>query len=162
MRNPLRARLLLAVILVACSTPGAPASPTPTAVPPTNSALPSAQATPTHAPVVTPAGPPPGVVGTVTAGPVCPVERNPPDPNCAPRPVAGAVIVATDQSGKEVGRATTKADGTYWLVIDEEGTMLITAQPVAGLMRVPAPVTVTLIGPGDIHHVDLEYDTGIR
>lgn len=116
----------------------------------------------TPAPVVSPAGGPPRVTGTVTAGPVCPVEPASPDPRCAPRPVAGAVIVATDASGQEVGRATSAADGTYALVVGQTGTVVLTAQPVTGLMRPPAPVSVTLTSPGQVEHIDLEYDTGIR
>lgn len=113
-------------------------------------------------PAVTPAGPPPRVIGTVTAGPVCPVEPASPDPRCAPRPVAGAVIVATDASGQEVGRATSAADGTYQLNVAQTGPVVITAQPVTGLMRAPQPVDVTLTSPGQVERVNLEYDTGIR
>ncbi len=113
-------------------------------------------------PVVSPAGGPPSVTGTITAGPVCPVETSPPDPACAPRPVAGAVIVATDASGQEVGRTMSASDGSYQLIVGETGTMLITALPVAGLAGAPAPVSVTLASPTQIERIDLEYDTGIR
>ena len=116
----------------------------------------------TPVPVVTLAGGPPRVTGMVSAGPVCPVEPASPDPRCAPRPVAGAVIVATDASGQEVGRATSAADGTYELVVGETGTVVLTAEPVTGLMRPPEPVSVTLTSPGQVERVDLEYDTGIR
>jgi hypothetical protein len=98
----------------------------------------------------------------VTAGPVCPVEQNPPDPACAPRPVEGAVIVATDDAGAEVCRATSGRDGAYELVLVETGSVLVTAEPVAGLMGVPAPVNVTLTQPGQLVELDLAYDTGIR
>ena len=117
---------------------------------------------PSPSPIVTPGGPPPRVTGTVTAGPVCPVEKNPPDPSCAPRPVAGAVIVATDPGGQEVGRTTTAPDGTYLLVVSQTGTAIITAQPVAGSFGTPMPVSVTPAAPGVTLRVDLEYDTGIR
>ena len=40
--------------------------------------------------------------------------------------------------------------------------MLISAMPVAGLMGTPAPVNVTVTDPGEVQHLDLEYDTGIR
>jgi hypothetical protein len=135
--------VLLSVLLCACSAPGG-ASPL---------------ASPT--PVFTLAGHPPTVTGVVTAGPVCPVERNPPDPSCAPRPVAGAVIVAADTSGHEVARATTATDGSYRLVIGP-GTFVITGLPVAELLGAPAPVTVTLTFPSETKKVDLQYDTGIR
>jgi hypothetical protein len=114
------------------------------------------------APVVSAGGGPPSVTGTISAGPVCPVETSPPDPQCAPRPVAGAVIVATDANGQEVGRATSDADGSYQLIVSETGTVLISALPVAGLARPPAPVSVALAFPSEIERIDLEYDTGIR
>src|ERR1035437_4003917 len=48
---------------------------------------------PSATPLVSLAGGPGGVTGTITAGPVCPVEQSPADPKCAPRPVAGAVVI---------------------------------------------------------------------
>jgi hypothetical protein len=132
---------LVAMLLLACATPAGSSSPTP---------------------IVTPAGPPPTVSGIVTAGPVCPAERNPPDPSCAPRRVAGAVIVATEATGQPVGRATSAADGTYLMIVGETGTFVITALPVTGLMGVPASVTVTLAFPSATARVDLVYDTGMR
>ena len=113
-------------------------------------------------PVVSPAGGLPRVTGAVTAGPVCAVELSPPDPRCAPRPVEGAIVVATNASGQEVGRATSAADGAYELFVSETGIVVITALPVAGLMHPPAPVSVTFALPGEVEHVDLVYDTGIR
>src|SRR5664280_2442019 len=72
-------------------------------LPPTVGPTPTRQPAPTATPVptATSAAPPsnavpatggPWIIGTATAGPVCPVERYPPDPACAPRPVAGATI----------------------------------------------------------------------
>jgi hypothetical protein len=117
---------------------------------------------PSPSPIISPGGGPPSVTGTITAGPVCPVESSPPNPQCAPRPVSGAVIVATNASGQEVGRATSAADGSYQLIVGETGTVLISALPVAGLATAPAPVSVTLASPSEIERVDFEYDTGIR
>jgi len=143
----------------ACTAPGASsASPLASSAPPLASTTPG----PTT-PGPTPAGPPATVLGKVTAGPVCPVERASPDPSCAPRPVHGAVIVVTDAStGIEVSRGTTGADGSYAIVVPATGTFLVTGLPVPGLMRVPAPVTITLTFPSQHERVDLIYDTGIR
>jgi hypothetical protein len=101
-------------------------------------------------------------MGTITAGPVCPVEQSPPDPQCAPRRVEGAVVVATNASGEEVGRVASAADGSYDLAVTETGSVVITALPVAGLMGTPSPVSLRLIAPSEVHRLDLEYDTGIR
>jgi hypothetical protein len=102
------------------------------------------------------------IIGTVTAGPVCPVERSPLPSSCVPRPVAGAVIAASFAGQGEVARATTAADGSYRITIHGWGPYTVTALPVAGLMRAPAPVMVTLDPPTDTKRVDFEYDTGIR
>jgi hypothetical protein len=110
----------------------------------------------------TQSGPSPVIKGTVTAGPVCPVESNPPDPACAPRPVAGAVIVALNDEGDEVGRTVSGDDGTYELQVGQTGTLTITGQPVEGLMGAPKPQQVTLTGDVRTATLDLAYDTGIR
>jgi hypothetical protein len=113
-------------------------------------------------PVPIPSGGGPWLVGVATAGPVCPVERIPPDPACAPRPVVGATIVILDTSGREVARVTTGAGGTY-LVAVPAGSMRVEAAPVGGLMGTPAAIdAVVPAGPGAWLRVDLVYDTGIR
>jgi hypothetical protein len=117
---------------------------------------------PTGAPVISAGGGPPQVVGTVTAGPVCAVEASSPDPQCAPRPVSGAVIVVTDSSGLELGRTTTGPTGTYALIVGKTGAVIVKALPVDGLPGTPSPVSITLSAPGTINRVDLEFDTGIR
>ncbi len=40
---------------------------------------------------------------TALAGPVCPVETDPPSPDCAPQPVDAANMIVTDAEGTEVG-----------------------------------------------------------
>ncbi len=116
----------------------------------------------TSAPAPSLGGSAPSISGTVTAGPVCPVERIPPLPGCSPRPVGGAVVVVDDSSGREVARATTGTDGTYRVAVPATGMFTVSALPVQGLMRPPAPITVTLPAPGASATADLEYDTGIR
>lgn len=135
----------------AASTPVVPSSPAPVSSPVpassgAGSTVPAGSAT---------------ITGTVTAGPVCPVERNPPDLACAPRPVEGATIIAIGAGGARVAEATSSANGSYRLVLARPGTVTVSALPVKGLMRQPAPVTITIAG-GETRTVDLQYDTGIR
>jgi hypothetical protein len=100
--------------------------------------------------------------GTAVAGPTCPVERNPPDPDCAERPVAGAEIVVLDASGSEVTRVTTAEDGSFSAEL-EAGSYQLVPQPVEGLMGgAPAPVAVDLMVGDTPDPVNLAYDTGIR
>lgn len=100
-----------------------------------------------------------GIQGTATAGPVCPVEKIPPDPACAPRPVAGAVIVIRADGGAEVARVRTGADGTYHADLPP-GTYDVEPQPAQGVLGT-APAQRVTIGAG-VLTLDLAYDTGIR
>jgi hypothetical protein len=101
-----------------------------------------------------------GVRGTVTAGPTCPVEREPPDPACAERPVAGAILVFTDDGGLEVARVTSAADGTFTVEL-APGAYHVNAAPVEGLMGTPGPMDVE-VEAGPLTELQVSYDTGIR
>ena len=103
----------------------------------------------------------PGIRGTVTAGPVCPVVTDPPDPACADRPVPGAVLVVTTLTGVEVARAVTDAEGRFALAL-APGTYRLAAQPVEGLMGTPEAVEFGLdVGTSPLELM-VSYDTGIR
>lgn len=110
------------------------------------------------------AGSTPEVAGTVSgsliAGPVCPVETDPPDPACAPRPVEGAVIVATTADGDEI-ETTSDAEGRFTLELPE-GRITITYQPVEGLMGTPDQASVSVAQGSTIDLGFVAYDTGIR
>jgi hypothetical protein len=101
-----------------------------------------------------------GIRGAVTAGPICPVETNPPDPSCAPRPVPGATVVISDASGKVVARVTTEIDGTYFAEVPA-GFYVVNPQPAQGLPGTPASQSFT-VADGQAVRLDLSYDTGIR
>lgn len=100
-----------------------------------------------------------GVLGTVTAGPTCPLQQNPPDPACDNRPVADARIIVFDLAGRKVAHTTTSEGGMFSLGL-APGSYEIVAEPVVGLMGTPAPVPVEIFD--DFLTIDLEYDTGIR
>jgi hypothetical protein len=102
-----------------------------------------------------------GVQGTVTAGPTCPVVTNPPNPACAERPVAGAVLVFANGAGDEVARTASADDGTFSVEL-APGAYRLTAQPVAGLMGAPAPMDVEVEAGQPMTRLQLSYDTGIR
>jgi len=159
-KNPSKGRTLAALLfLVVCVLV------LPSACIPGPLAGPSASSTGrgTNAPSQTaiPAGLQSYVFGTVRAGPVCPVERVPPDPACAPRAVAGATIIASFAGEGEAARTTSASDGSYRLVIYGFGTVTLTAKPVPGLMGTPTPVVV-MLAPMESQQVDFLYDTGIR
>ncbi len=138
--------LALAVSLAACSSAGASGSP-------------SGEAGASGAGASGPAGQT-GISGRAIAGPVCPVQKSPPDPSCADRPVTGAVLIVRDAAGIEVRRATSGADGTFEVTVTA-GAYVVEPQAVTGLMGTPAAEPVT-VNDGAITTVELVYDTGIR
>jgi hypothetical protein len=102
------------------------------------------------------------IVVVAMAGPVCPVETNPPDPSCAPRPVANAPIVVTPAGGGDdvVAEGTTDAAGRLTLAVPI-GDYLVTAGAVEGLVAAPEPVVVSVLA-NLATEVPIAYDTGIR
>jgi hypothetical protein len=96
------------------------------------------------------------------AGPVCPVEQEPPDPNCEPRPVEGARIFLQPGDGRDilVGEATTDAAGRATIEI-AAGDYIVVGGEVEGLMGLPDPMTVRVVA-GQTTAITISYDTGIR
>lgn len=109
-----------------------------------------------------PAGATYQIGGQALAGPTCPVELASPLPGqCAPRPVAGAVLVITNAAGHEVTRVTTGADGR-WMASVPAGTDTITPEPVQGLLGTARPVSITVAAGSVPTVIQIAYDTGIR
>lgn len=95
------------------------------------------------------------------AGPTCPVETDPPDPECAPQPVPDAPIAVSTPGGREVvAEGVTDADGRLTLAVPA-GDYRVTAGSVEGLAGTPEPVVVSVVA-GITIEVPLGYDTGIR
>ena len=101
------------------------------------------------------------ITGIVTAGPVCPVITDPPDPDCDDRPVAGAEIVVRDASGEEVATIRSGEDGTFSVAV-QAGRYELVPQPVEGLMGTAAAVEVNVRDGVAAEPVEIIYDTGIR
>ena len=100
------------------------------------------------------------ITGRLVAGPTCPVETDPPDPECAPRVVPDAEIVARLPDGAEI-RARSGEDGRFRLVLPP-GAVTITFAAVEGLMLAPDPINATLRENQALDLLDVSYDTGIR
>lgn len=100
------------------------------------------------------------VKGRATAGPVCPVERIPPDPQCAPRPVASAVLDVM-RGNSRVTTVTTDSNGDFAVLLGA-GDYTLVPHPVTGLMGTPAPIPFTVPASGSSPFIDVQYDTGIR
>jgi hypothetical protein len=102
------------------------------------------------------------VKGTVVFGPVCPVERIPPDPQCAPRPGA-ADIQLVDPQGSVIVEGRAGTDGIFTVAVGP-GRYTVKASapapgPGRGCQAEPAQVTVAA---GSFASVAVTCDTGIR
>jgi hypothetical protein len=97
---------------------------------------------------------------TALAGPVCPVETDPPSPECAPQPVESATIIVTDADEDEVARGTTGSDGVVGFDV-APGELTVVPQPVEGLLGTASTISARLTA-GQTLRVTVDYDTGIR
>ena len=100
------------------------------------------------------------VTGVVNAGPTCPVMQDPPDPDCADRPVAGAELLARDATGNRIAATTTDDRGTFELLLPA-GNYTLEPQPHEGLLGTAEPQPFT-VDSTTTTHLTVLYDTGIR
>ena len=102
-----------------------------------------------------------GIAGKVVEGPTCPVESVPPQPQCAPRPLAATLRISAP-GGSHVRTVHSGADGRFKLAL-RPGTYLVTPEPKAGspFPRPPAAEQVR-VRPGRYTRITVTYDTGIR
>ena len=96
----------------------------------------------------------------LSAGPVCPVEQNPPDPNCADRAVKNAIVILYDANGTQVATDTSDDSGQVTFEVTA-GAYYVVVEPVAGLMGTPDAQAFAVLG-GDSVQLAFAYDTGIR
>jgi hypothetical protein len=100
-----------------------------------------------------------GVHGTVTIGPIAPVER-PGVPNS--KPLVGAIIsLRRSASGAEVVRGTTDNNGVFNLVIDP-GTYSVTVSPPGNGQEAHQFKGTVVIKLGQFTRLDVTIDSGIR
>lgn len=108
------------------------------------------------------AAPSSGIAGRVVAGPTCPVETVPPQPQCAPRPLMarlrihplGSRLPSTMLSSTEDGRFVVHLAPAIYVVqaLRQNGSLY---------PRPPAPVQVR-VDSGRLTRITITYDTGIR
>lgn len=96
------------------------------------------------------------LIGRVTAGPTCPVER--PDRPCPPAPVSATVQTRTT-GGRVVASTHTDGDGRYRLQLRPGAYVLVAITPT--LMPRCSPVNVT-VSANHTTRAAISCDTGIR
>ncbi|HMB42343.1 MAG TPA: hypothetical protein VKM00_00535 [Luteimonas sp.] len=99
-----------------------------------------------------------GIHGVVTVGPSCPVERTPPDPNCADRPQAATFSIDTP-AGAHVAEVSSGADGEFTQLLPA-GTYVISLRGTAAM---PSMAAQTFEVSGNKYtELSLKLDSGIR
>jgi hypothetical protein len=100
------------------------------------------------------------LMAQLTSGPVCPVDRNPADPNFSPPAVAIAQMTVYDPQGNEVASGISDANGTVTIEVPA-GAYYVSVQAVEGLMGSPEAQAFSVLGGGQVALL-FQYDTGIR
>ncbi len=102
-----------------------------------------------------------GIKGTVMAGPTCPVERDPPDPQCADKPIQTNIWISSKINPQQViATASSDTEGAFQVSLPP-GEYVIQA----GSSGVPYPRcndTSATVGPAGYTAVTVSCDTGIR
>jgi hypothetical protein len=103
-----------------------------------------------------------GIDGKIVAGPTCPVERVPPDPRCAPRPLAASLRIHPAGKRSPVETAHSGQNGRFRVALPA-GAYVVRplARPGSPFPRPPSPIEVR-VSSGRFTHVTITYDTGIR
>lgn len=99
------------------------------------------------------------ITGMVTLGPTCPVERIPPDPNCAPKPYSTSIIIAKSGSMLVFKTIYSDLNGAFGVDIDP-GSYILQAKGGSVLPR--CEVVTVEVKSGQNTNTEISCDTGIR
>jgi hypothetical protein len=102
--------------------------------------------------------------GVISIGPICPVERIPPDPACLPTAEtykAYPVSIYSSDGIKKITQLNPSLDGSYSCELPS-GNYQVTLEKVqirVGGSNLPVEISIT---PLDITLLNIDIDTGIR
>lgn len=102
--------------------------------------------------------------GTISIGPICPVERIPPDPACLPTAEtykAYPVYVCTPDGSKKIAPISPELDGSFTTELAPGNYLVILEKGNNGVGSNNLPQTVT-IKPLQRTLISIDIDTGIR
>lgn len=96
----------------------------------------------------------PGIDGTVSYGPLCPVEP------CSVKPTYDFDIIALKENGSEAARTRPNEDGKYTLRLPPGRYEIKASRSFAS--ELGSPPRVVQVENNKPTHLDLSFDTGIR
>jgi hypothetical protein len=101
--------------------------------------------------------------GTISIGPICPVETDPPSSECLPTAEtykAYPVSIWTQDGGRRITQITPALDGSFSVVL-VPGQYLIELDKDNGIGGSNLPITI-VIGAQEKKNLSIDIDTGIR
>ena len=105
---------------------------------------------------------PAGISGYIHIGPTCPVQKDPPDPNCADKAFADAVVIVRSAStGAVVKQLATDEQGAF-IVSLAPGNYTVSAGPRSGLQLPRCDLVNATVTANAFVSVDISCDSGIR
>jgi len=102
------------------------------------------------------------VIGRVILGPVCPVERIPPDPACAPRPYKSTINVWSTWTGSSYQAVQTDANGSFKLSLPLGVYSLAVSRRSGGSLFPRCTDLKISVVAKKTQNVTVNCDTGIR
>lgn len=102
--------------------------------------------------------------GKISIGPICPVEKDPPDPGCFPTAEtykAYPVAVWTSGGRRKITQINPALDGLYKTDLEPGNYLIILETDRSNIGFSNLPVEVTIIS-GQITTFNIDIDTGIR
>jgi hypothetical protein len=100
------------------------------------------------------------VQGTVTLSPTCPVQREPADPACAPKPYQTTIRIESPDSLVPLETISTDASGAFRIALPQ-GTYTFKAHAESKTPPTCAPVQVN-VSTGQTQTISIDCDSGIR
>ena len=110
--------------------------------------------------ITTGAGASSGIRGSVTLGPTCPVEKNPPDPQCADKPYSASLVVTTADGSRAIKNFQSTASGTFSVDLPA-GQYTIESSPGNILPRCSSN-GIVIVKSNTYTQANISCDTGIR
>ncbi len=101
------------------------------------------------------------VYGAVLLGPTCPVERDPPDPNCADKPYATSLVVTTPDGARVIKTFSSNTEGKFSVEV-QPGQYAIRSAATTNILPYCQSNGTFSVPINDSVEVQVSCDTGFR
>jgi hypothetical protein len=102
-----------------------------------------------------------GIKGVVLLGPTCPVERIPPDPQCADKPYKTSLVATTTSQPQTMKEFNSDASGKFSVVLPP-GEYIINQSNKASMLPRCSSQSSVQVEKNKYTDITLHCDTGIR